>query len=118
MPPAKKTAAAAKRSRVMGGAEDEVITDATPPAEASDPTQSSRAKEELFGDAPKTPEGERTGGEPLRQEDVTADKPADAVETELSAEAPPERHEHTAHESENAVEADADYDAEEVEAKP
>jgi hypothetical protein len=114
MAPAKKAAPAAKRSKVMGGAEDDIITDDPVPAEAEDPALSSRAKDELFGDAPKTKEGVR----PVDAQQASADKPTDAVVTEAPDLSPPERHEHTAHESADAVEDDADYDAEEVEAKP
>lgn len=111
MPPAKKAApAAAKRSRVMGGAEDEVISDPTP-AEAHDSELSSRAKDELFGDPPKDENGVR----PTPAEAVTASKPSDAVETEVVPESPPERHESDSYEQDFAdkTEADADFDAEE-----
>lgn len=123
MPPAKKAAAKATSSRVSVGAEDEVVNDSTPPAEAEDPALSSRAKDELFGDAPKSKEGVRPEGsnenvQPLKVEDATADKPVDATVAEAPDLSPPERHEHSAHESADAVEDDADYDAEEVEAKP
>jgi hypothetical protein len=113
MPPAKK-AAPAKRSKVMGGAEDDIITDDPIPTEAEDPALSSRAKDELFGEAPKSKEGVR----PVEVQQASADKPADAVQTKAPDLSPPERHEHTAHESADAVEVDADYDAEEVEAQP
>lgn len=117
MPPAKKaTPAAPKRSRVMGGAEDEVVSDPTP-AEAHDAELSSRAKDELFGDAPKDENGVRPE-QPVSAEAVTASKPDDATMTEAPDLSPPERHEHAAHESADAVEEDADYDAQEVEAQP
>lgn len=40
-----------QRSRVMGGAEDDIITDH--PAELHDPALSSRTKDETFADAPR-----------------------------------------------------------------
>lgn len=118
MSPAKKTTAAAKRQQVAA-AQDEVVTDPTP-VEAEDPALSSRAKDELFGDMPKTKEGERPEDSnehvtPIRTEDATADKPADAVVTEAPDLSPPERHESGSYEQDHADKTadDADFEVEE-----
>lgn len=122
MAPAKKAASKAtssSRSRVPGGAEDEVVSE-QPPTEAEDPALSSRAKDELFGDMPKTKEGERPEDSnehvtPIRTEDATADKPADAVVTEAPDLSPPERHESGSYEQDHADKTadDADFEVEE-----
>lgn len=110
MPPAKKATSASKRSKVMGGAEDEVITDQAVEG-ADDAAVSSRAKDKLFGDAPKDENGVRPA-EPTQG--VTAVAP-DNAQVEVSPDPTPERHDHSEYEKDfvDATEDDADFDAEE-----
>ena len=112
MPPAKKTTSAAKRSRVAGRAEDEVLTDPPRPAEAHDPNISSDAKRELFADEPR-PEGDSSGN--VTPVETSVEPTDDGAQTELSVEDPPERHESGSYEQDHAekTEEDADFEAEE-----